>query len=150
MKIRGILIDPIEKSITEVELEDTKLSTLYEALGCDAFDIVYLNSHQDVMYVDDNGLFTKTDYFSIDGFPTPVAGRGLVLGTSSEGETIGARIETVSSIEEKVTFISPERAIQLAERYDTEMQERTKDNPSWIFFPIADMIRDRVYTDQSE
>ena len=97
--MRAILIDPIEKSFTEVDYNgDWK--TIYKHLDCDLFD--------------DEGLM-KSDqqFFHIRGMSQPFAGRGLVFGpTDDEGGTTPATI-SIEELELQVKFMTPKKVMEM-------------------------------------
>lgn len=55
------------------------------------FEACYINgsAYDDCMYVDEEGLLhAATHFLRVEGFPNPVAGKGYVLGTDEEGNSI--------------------------------------------------------------
>jgi hypothetical protein len=83
--MRGLLIDPKAKTITEVVYTDD-YKNIYEHIGADCFDMLRLNQTTDI-YVDDNGLSSGKDLglFYVNGkYPAILAGKGLVLGRKGE------------------------------------------------------------------
>lgn len=110
MTTAGYLIDPEQCTITKIEIRPKVLDDYYSALQCDLFDVVGFNDVGDVIYVDDEGLLKgPTSYFLIEGCRTPLAGRGLVLGTDPEGETISPSV-TLEWLNENVDFGAPIQA----------------------------------------
>jgi hypothetical protein len=59
-------------------------------------EAVYLNSQQDCMYVDEEGLLgnlLEQAWFMVEGFEeNPFAGRGLVFGSDGQGGNTSPRI----------------------------------------------------------
>lgn len=98
------LIDPF-KGIEEWEYNgDWK--TIAPALGCDLFTVVEFNKEKDCVYVDDEGLLCNPQFFfSITGYPTPLAGKGIVAGTDDEGETVEPTV-TLEWVRKNVTFFT--------------------------------------------
>jgi hypothetical protein len=101
--VRLFLIDPF-KGIEEWEYNgDWK--TIAPALDCSLFDVVRFNDKGDVVYVDDEGLLCQPQFFfTITGYPTPLAGRGIVAGTDDEGETVAPTV-TLEWVRKNVTFL---------------------------------------------
>jgi len=101
---KGILIDVLKKSFTEVEVGDYK--DIQKKIGVRNFDVVEIDEANDV-YVDDEGLLNLTQFtmfFMYKGFPNPIAGNGLVLGINHEdGDSISTTL-TVEHLKENVTF----------------------------------------------
>lgn len=90
--MRAFLIDPGARTLTTVEY-DGDYTTIYQLLGIDTFDVVRFGDDGDVIYVDDEGLMKgPTDFFLIEGYPQPIAGKGLVLGTDAEGDDIEPKV----------------------------------------------------------
>lgn len=106
--IYGFLIDPASNSISRLEFPTGKrvLDVMYEAIGCDLVEIVYLNGERDGVFVDEEGLLKpQKDFFYIEGTHQPLAGRGVVLGCDSEGETISPAAVTLDWLRANVSFI---------------------------------------------
>ena len=86
--IKAMLIDPATRSVTPVEYHGD-FREIYKHLNCDTFDVAYvtIDGHDLDIYVDDEGLFNPTHFFTGKGFHNPLAGRGLVFGrVDDEGE----------------------------------------------------------------
>ena len=107
---KGYKIDAEKRTITEVEVGDYKtiyphLSTSIKAVDC--FTVVGIEK-DDSIYVDDEGLLTiqfDTPFFLYEGYPQPLAGNGLVLGTDEEGESVDPK-NTLEFIKSKVKFMN--------------------------------------------
>ena len=85
--VRGILIDPATDTVKQVEYNG-KLEHLYQLIGCRCVDLAQLQNG-DVVWVDDEGLFSNSFGFLIEGLT--LAGKGLVLGTGKDGESTHAK-----------------------------------------------------------
>lgn len=93
--MRAILIDPVEKTVTEVEYTG-HYTHIYTFIHANCFTMAGRVGKDD-MFVDDEGLFDpKFGWFKWAGYPTPLAGYGLLMGTDGSGETVAA----VSKIED--------------------------------------------------
>lgn len=91
--MRGLLIYPKANTITEVTYTDD-YKNIYTHIGADCFDIVRLNA-KDTLFVDGNGLVNGEDNgrFYVEGkYPVILAGKGLLLSTDEEGESIGTKM----------------------------------------------------------
>lgn len=87
--MRAILIDPIERSITEIEHDDSLPIAAH--LGCDWIDRVALTPRDD-LWIDDEGRLVyphPSGYFKIGGHI--MCGRGLVLG-HEDGDCKGTHL----------------------------------------------------------
>jgi hypothetical protein len=91
--MKAYLIDPFEKSIKEVDYSGD-WQDISRLIGCKYFTAVNLNDDQDTVYVDDEGLLVDQgdmEYFHISmapGYEQTLAGKGLVLGTNKDGDTV--------------------------------------------------------------
>ena len=77
--MKAILIDPEHKIISEVDY-DGNHRTINKLIGADLFDVVRLNPEGDGIFVDDEGLYRQDHFWTVGALPSPLAGRGLVLG----------------------------------------------------------------------
>jgi len=102
--MRAILIDPFTQTIEEVDYSGD-YKDIYGLIQCDLFTTVYLpNTSDDTLFVDDEGLYVENQrFFKIDGFEQPLAGRGLMLGTDEEGESVDC-MSTVEEVKAIVTW----------------------------------------------
>lgn len=103
--MRAYLINPFDKTVTEVEY-DGDYKSIYTLIDADCFDVARLDKG-DGIYVDDEGLISgkPQEFFLVRGYPTPLAGKGLLLGCNDEGETIEPFI-TLDELQSQVSFIS--------------------------------------------
>ncbi|HUW46710.1 MAG TPA: hypothetical protein VMW50_13050 [Dehalococcoidia bacterium] len=104
--MRAILIDPFTQTIEEVDYSGD-YKDIYGLIECDLFTTVYLpNTSDDTLFVDDEGLYVENQrFFKIEGYEQPLAGRGLLLGTDEEGESI----DCMSTVEEVKAIVSWEK-----------------------------------------
>lgn len=104
-KIRGILIDPFTRTVTEVETEGG-LASIYELLGVAYVTVIPISDGQ-AIYIDDEGLLVEKghqEYWQWAGSNQPYAGKGLVLGGDEEGDNVDAT-STLEEIAGLVTFL---------------------------------------------
>ena len=107
--MNAYLINPVNQTITSVE-HSGNLSSLRTLLDCRIVDAARLNnSHGDVVYVDDEGLFCNEHFFMVDGYPTPLAGLGLVVGMDGEGGDAAPK-STLDEIKSKIKFLTRTQA----------------------------------------
>lgn len=92
-RIRALLIDPANKSLTEGWL-DKGLAGMYATLGCNTIDIVRLvegPARSIDLVIDDEGkLKTGQHCFRIDDHL--IAGRALMVDSDAGGETVGTSL----------------------------------------------------------
>ena len=98
--MRAIKIDPVAKTITEIELAQNPnetLQELYDLIGCDLVELVQLDRGI-IMAVDEEGKLKEIKGgFTFLGWGTVIAGMGIVLGGSSS--TLKALQENRASFE---------------------------------------------------
>jgi len=105
--MRGYLVDPYKKEITEITT-DGGLKELYDILQVSCVDCAYLGNNDDV-WVDDEGLLNVTQdtcFFSFPTYKSALAGRGLILGTTPEGESTDPH-ESIEYYQNTVSFHTP-------------------------------------------
>lgn len=96
MSKRSILIDPYTRNISEV-FTDGGGEAIKNAMSgpehtVDLFTVLDLGGDQ-TLYLDDEGLlFAGRFIWRLKGYPNPLAGRGLILGTDEEGDSIPTRL----------------------------------------------------------
>jgi len=92
-KLRAILIDPVEKTITEIETTG-EYQELLSILDIQIIDIVRLNATES-LWVNDEGLLKDPEdqtFFMLKYYPQPIEGRGLILGNDEEGENVSTTV----------------------------------------------------------
>lgn len=105
--MKAILIDPFNETVTEVE-HTGNYKHIYELLShpehpVDCFTAVRLGNG-DAIYVDDEGLLKDPKHFFVwKGYPQPMAGKGLLLGSNDEGESISPET-TLEYVKGRVSF----------------------------------------------
>lgn len=77
--MKGVLVDPYKKDITNVQVNDWR--DIRRLLQCDVFSSGGYDEGGDAIYVNDEGLYTESAYwYCPDVYPDPYAGRVLFLG----------------------------------------------------------------------
>lgn len=129
--VKGILIDPFACTVTEVEHDASGIDGIYklishESMPVDCFTCAYGRlAPGDAVFVDDEGLFKGADrFFLYPGNSQPLAGKGLVLGSDNEGETVDAKT-TLAFVKANVRFLRASDRIQ-----DEVLLETT--NEPWV------------------
>lgn len=151
--MKGYLIDPKNRLVHAVDVSDTDtLQDIYKHVGASCIDCVRM-PNDDTIYIDDEGLFRKHDYFTLVGYQSPLAGTGLVLGTDREGNSVDP-VQTLEELARQVIFITWEEALAMAEAADERGKEMdgVKDAMGFthIYVPIAGILKDAAYTDSSK
>jgi len=106
--MRAILINPQDETVTEVEWNGD-YKHIYRLIDAACFDCVRLGDKaENTIYVDDEGLLNgkarDVGMFRVDGDnPAYLAGKGLILATDKEGESVGTDL-TLESVRAIVAF----------------------------------------------
>lgn len=117
--MKSYLIDPFAQSVTVVDYTGN-YKNIYEHIKATCFTTVQINPQQDMIFVDDEGLFKKDQaFFRFHGYDQPLAGRGLVLGTDRRGESV----EPKCTIEWLSRVISWEPNVRFAGMAPTKIEE---------------------------
>ena len=108
--MNAYLIDPFAKTVTEVEYGGN-YQEIYQLIDCDTFDVVRINNKGDAIFVDDEGLINGKPqaFFMYQDYPQPITGKGLVLGSDTEGETTAPRI-SFDELCDKIWWFAVRRA----------------------------------------
>lgn len=104
--MRGVLIDPFTRTVKDVET-DGKLDSIYALLGVDMITVVQTDKNH-ALILDDEGLLKPRDaqeYFLWFQSEQPFAGKGLILGTTEDGDNTDATIP-VKVVENTITFLN--------------------------------------------
>jgi len=93
----GYLIDPEAQLVSVVSVADFK--DIQKHLECDIFTTVRALSNGDTLYVDDMSLIDgkPREFFMFEGYPSPIAGRGLLLGSTPDGADADCETELIDA-----------------------------------------------------
>jgi hypothetical protein len=82
--MRAILIDAVEKTVTEIDM-DGKLQSLYRLLGCNLVEAVELDDRHS-LWVDEEGLMVENPgpFFAFKGGERPYPFKGVILGDNHQ------------------------------------------------------------------
>ena len=107
--MRAFLIDPEIATIEEVNKDFEKLEELQAAVEGYIELAGYLTDEsggENVVYCDEEGMLKlQLAYTQIEGYPNPLAGRLLVIGSDGEGGSQDATI-SMEELVSKVSFLS--------------------------------------------
>jgi len=99
--MKAILINTIDKTVTEVELKNN-IHEMQRLINCECFTTVPIRlPARDMLYVDDEGLFNPNKgWFKIFNYPQPLSGNGLIVGHTADGHSrdVQSNVETIRSI----------------------------------------------------
>lgn len=103
----AILIDPYHRNVKAIEVTN-RLESLQGAIG-GCIQLAAEFSGGDILYVDEEGLFTHRLFFEIDGQSFP--GRGLIVGSrGDEYETAPVNC-CIEDVIRRVKFSEPDRRL---------------------------------------
>jgi hypothetical protein len=110
--MNAYLIDPFQRAVTLIEYSG-QYEDIYKHIEPDLFDVVEINRHRDCVFIDDEGLINgkPQEFFLIRGYPQPLAGYGLVLGTDAEGNTV-APTATLDEVFEQIGWLNRDELIR--------------------------------------
>ncbi|THK36485.1 DUF3846 domain-containing protein [Ensifer sp. MPMI2T] len=104
---KAYLVEPLNGTIRVVSIpEENRLAIIRSLIGCDLIDIVRMDDRLAVV-VDDNGLNETLPCLTrFDGYPSPLAGNLLIIGTDENGDTIdiAAGIDEIAG---RLTIVRP-------------------------------------------
>jgi hypothetical protein len=119
--MRAYLIDAFAKEVKEIEYKpELGYKQTYDLLSTpvmkvDCFDLVQFNKAKDAIFVDDTGLCydgeVKQEFFTISGYPSPLAGNGLVTGLDEKGD-IAPPTVSLKWLQANISFLSMDEAFK--------------------------------------
>lgn len=106
--MRAVKIDPISRTVTEINLKkkpNSTLQELYEIIGCDLVELVQIDRDM-VMVVDEEGKCKDVqEAFTFIGWGMSIAGTAIILGGS--GERFKALPENLASFQMMTEWVEP-------------------------------------------
>lgn len=108
--MRAILVDPIAKTVTEVDcsghIHDVDgVPGIYTLTDVNILTVVMLTHRNlETMYLDDEGLLKENHFFLFGEYPQPLAGKGLILGTDDSGDCAPSAL-SVEYVKSRVAFL---------------------------------------------
>ena len=100
--MKAILINPFEQTVTQVDYSGD-YTEIYKLIDAEYYDVAGI-AHGDGIFVDDEGLLNSpTHFFEHADYHSPLAGKGLIIGCNSEGESVDCKT-TVEEVKSKVKF----------------------------------------------
>ena len=106
--MRAVKIDPVSRTVTEINLKKNPNSTLqelYEIIGCDLVELIQIDEDM-VMVVDEEGKCKDVQgAFTFIGWGTVIAGTAIILGGS--GDRFKALPENLASFEMMTEWVEP-------------------------------------------
>ena len=106
--MQAFLIDPFACAVTAVEY-DGDYRSIYRLIDAELFDAVSVDGRGTTLFVDDEGLARDWQRFFIHaGYPQPLAGKALVLGTNRAGGSVAPGV-TLEQVAAAVQWVAPVR-----------------------------------------
>ena len=106
--MRAVKIDPVSRTVTEIDLKknpNRTLDELYSIIGCDLVELVQIDRDM-VMVVDEEGKCKDVrGAFTFIGSGMIIAGTAIILG--SNGNRIKALLENLASFQMMTEWIEP-------------------------------------------
>lgn len=110
--MKGYLIDPLKKTVEEVDYDGNILS-IYNFINAPFFTCVRINVEADFVYVDDEGLLKPNAFFHITGYRNPLAGKGLILGSDMKGASVDPSVD-LAWVTANVKFLDEQAVVAAA------------------------------------
>ena len=106
--MRAVKIDPVSRTVTEIDLKKNPNSTLeelYSIIGCDLVELVQIDRDM-VMVVDEEGKCKDVrGAFTFIGWGTVIAGTAIILG--SDSNKLKALPENLASFQMMTEWVEP-------------------------------------------
>ena len=106
--MRAVKIDPVSRTVTEINLKknpNCTLEELYEIIGCDLVELVQIDADM-VMVVDEEGKCkTVQGAFTFIGSGMIIAGTAIILGCN--GNRFKALPENLASFQMMTEWVEP-------------------------------------------
>ena len=106
--MRAVKIDPVSRTVTEINLKknpNCTLEELYEIIGCDLVELVQIDADM-VMVVDEEGKCKDVQgAFTFIGSGMIIAGTAIILGCN--GNRFKALPENLASFQMMTEWIEP-------------------------------------------
>lgn len=105
--MKAYIIDPkrqiISSYVFKGDYTEIQKAIAEEGENAPYFDVVRLNSKNDTAYVDDMGYYKENYFWSWEGYANPLAGKALVLGTTSSGNNTDVKL-SITELTDKISF----------------------------------------------
>jgi hypothetical protein len=93
MTITEYLLNPADQTIRAVQRHFDDWKAIAPLIGAGLFTTAYFTARGDLVYVDDEGLLKKPEwFFSIAGYRQPLSGKGLISAVRADGNSVSARL----------------------------------------------------------
>lgn len=122
--MKAYIVDPFTQLVTATEYNgDYKTIMSHIATGrafdvvrlyhTDEIDGIFYDYVDDYVYIDDEGLYVDDQYFWMHAnYPTPLAGRGLILGGTPDGDSTDVS-SSLATVTEDIRMIGNRFQLQM-------------------------------------
>jgi hypothetical protein len=103
--MKGFLIDPAARVVTPVEV-DGGLDGVRKLIGFPTVDSDEIDDNGDRLFFDEECFIraaANAPRFRVDNL-APVAGKGLVIGSSAQGKELADAVTGLDALQRRVTF----------------------------------------------
>lgn len=108
--MRAILINPENKTVTEIDIGKGELEDLYRAIDCTCICMPLRFDNGDFLVMDDEGLLKESNYFwHFKGATQVLAGKAIIVGPETEDGDILPVRSSVEEVAEWVLFPAQNR-----------------------------------------
>lgn len=111
-------VPPVIRITYSGDFKDIYVALSEEQLQIDvtSFATVEFGSKRDCLYVDDEGMSkAPMGFIFLKGWPEPLAGKGLVLGTDAFGESVSCKMDLME-VSSLVSLVSLRKGHQFVHR----------------------------------
>lgn len=122
--MKAFFINPSTQNITTVDYDGDwrKINRMIDAIR-GSFDVVRLYKNGDAAFVDDEGLYAEEQMFWIHkNYPTPLAGKSLLLGTDDEGDSVEPQT-SFDDLKHDIHFIGDRFELALLHKFHGDIED---------------------------
>jgi hypothetical protein len=126
--MRAIVIDPAAQTVEEIDT-DGSLAALQQVVGGSIEYVAVDDDHH--CYVNEEGLLDQPEhFFMFDGRHQPLAGRGIILSSTPEGDEAPCGLP-LDGVKERVSFMDVEAVRAWAgDQHEPQLQPEPEDSPN--------------------
>jgi hypothetical protein len=112
-KVTGYLIDPLRETTDPVEIDGDDMQTWFQALKCDVTDFNRVGPQGEAVLSDYEGPLKGGDhYFAVEGYPQPIAGRGIWINVDARG-LVTTPVSDLDAVRSRVHFLNLRGALAM-------------------------------------
>lgn len=101
--MKAILVDPETRSLESIDIDDR--SDLVRVIGFDTLESDAVGTKGDRLFFDEECFLRGTGgRFQIDSI-IPVAGKGVVVGSSDDGDTLCDAVTDIDALRSRIKYL---------------------------------------------